>query len=245
MNKRIAVFGASGDIGSTVVKQLASSGVVVAAISRGSDNHEPVSNVIPVHLAGSGWSDYQNALQKAHEQLGSIDGVVNCIGAMLLKPIHLAQETEFDEQIAVHLKSSAAILKAAVPLLRKSNATDKSVVLISSIAASRGLPNHEIISAVKGGIEAMTRSAAASYANARIRINAVAPGLTETRLTERIWSNPATRKASEQNHPLKRLGQAEDIASAICWLLSEQSGWITGEILHVDGGMANIQNLKV
>ena len=244
MERHVAVFGASGGIGTSVVKRLLVEGAKVTAISRSPETTETTRADFLVKLEGNTWSDYTLALQKAHELMGDLNGVVNCIGSILLKPIHLVKECEFDEQVTVHLKSTAAILSAAVPLMRKSLSPEKSIVTISSIAASTGLANHEVISAVKGGIEAMTRSAAASYASTGIRINAVAPGLTQTKLTERIWKNEATRTMSEQNHPLKRLGNPEDITNAIYWLISSQSNWITGEVIHVDGGMSNIQNLK-
>lgn len=242
--KRIAVFGANGGIGSAVVRMLANQGHTVSGIVR--EHSTPPSffqgEIIP--LTASTWDGFAAAAQNASLQMGGLDGVVNCIGSLLLKPIHLTREAEFDDQIHLHLKSTAAILATTIPLLRQSKCKDRSVVMLSSVAASRGLANHEVISAVKGGIEGMMRSAAATYARQGIRFNAVAPGLTRTPMTERIWNNEATCKQAEKNHPLGRLGEADEIADAIGWLLSDASAWVTGNTLHVDGGMAQIQNLN-
>ncbi len=120
-----------------------------------------------------------------------------------------------------------------------------SVVFLSPCAAGIGLANHEAISASKGAIEAFVRSAAASYAQKGIRINAVAPGLVDTPLSAPITSNKATLKGSIAFHPMGRIGTAEDISSAIQWLLSSESSWMTGEVLRLDGGLVHIKTRSV
>ena len=116
-----------------------------------------------------------------------------------------------------------------------------SVVLVSSVAARRGLPNHEAIAAAKAGIEGLTLSAAASYARYQIRFNAVAPGLTKTPMTQSITDNPRSLEYSKSLHPLGRIGEADDVSSAISWLLSVEQSWITGQIIHIDGGLSSVQ----
>ena len=118
-------------------------------------------------------------------------------------------------------------------------ATGGSIVLVSSAAAQKGMSNHEAIAAAKAGIEGLTRSAAATYANRGIRVNCVAPGLVETSLSQPILQNPAAREVSQRMHPLGRLGKVEDVANAIVWLLSPAQSWITGQVIGVDGGLAN------
>jgi NAD(P)-dependent dehydrogenase (short-subunit alcohol dehydrogenase family) len=117
-----------------------------------------------------------------------------------------------------------------------------SLVFVSTAAASIGLPNHEAIAAAKGGIEAMVRSAAATYGKSGVRVNAVSPGLVETPLTERITNSEAARSASEAMHALRRIGQPEDVAGAIAWLLSPEASWITGQTFGVDGGLGSVRS---
>jgi NAD(P)-dependent dehydrogenase (short-subunit alcohol dehydrogenase family) len=116
-----------------------------------------------------------------------------------------------------------------------------SVVLVSSAAARIGLANHEAIAAAKAGLIGLTLSAAATYARQRIRFNAVAPGLVRTPLTRGLVSSELAEKASVAMHPLGRLGEPDDVARAIAWLLDPDQGWITGQVLGVDGGLADIR----
>ena len=190
------------------------------------------------------WGSIGELAKHAAERLEGIDAVVNCIGSMQLKPIHLAKESEFDGMVNTHLRSSAAILAAVTPIMKRQSDGDRSIVLISSIAAYRGLPNHELIAMAKAGIDGLVRSAAATYARSGIRVNAVAPSLTHTPMTDRICSNESAREASEKSHPLGRIGQPGDISDGIAWLVSGQSTWVTGQILRIDGGMSSIQNLN-
>lgn len=117
-----------------------------------------------------------------------------------------------------------------------------SVVLVSSAAAEVGLANHEAIAAAKGGVAALARAAAATYAASNIRVNAVAPGLVETPLTERITRSPAARQSSEQMHALRRLGTPDDVASLIAWLLDPGNAWVTGQVIGIDGGLARVRS---
>ena len=115
-------------------------------------------------------------------------------------------------------------------------------MLLSSAAAAIGLPNHEAIAAAKAGVSGLARSAAATYAPYGIRVNAVSPGLVDTPMSRSITTNELARKASIAMHPLGRLGTADDIAEAICWLLTPQSAWVTGQVIGVDGGLATLKS---
>jgi NAD(P)-dependent dehydrogenase (short-subunit alcohol dehydrogenase family) len=119
--------------------------------------------------------------------------------------------------------------------------TGGSIALVSTAAARTGLANHEAIAAAKGGVIGLTLSAAATYASRNIRVNCVAPGLTATPLAARITSNEAALKASQAMHALGRIGQPEEVASALAWLLDPENSWVTGQILGVDGGLGSIR----
>jgi NAD(P)-dependent dehydrogenase (short-subunit alcohol dehydrogenase family) len=138
----------------------------------------------------------------------------------------------------LHVFSSFLIMKEACGRMKSGS----SIALISSVAVQTGLPNHESIAAAKGAIEGITRSAAATYAPKGIRVNAVAPGLTETPATAALCKEPA-RKVSEKMHPLGRIGKPQDIASALAWLIDPENSWVTGQILHVDGGLGQLRKL--
>jgi NAD(P)-dependent dehydrogenase (short-subunit alcohol dehydrogenase family) len=162
------------------------------------------------------------------------------VGSLLLKPAHLTKPQEWADTVSANLTSSFAVLRAAVqPMMRQKQG---SVVLVSSAAAAIGLANHEAIAAAKGGIDALVRSAAATYGRSGVRVNAVAPGLVETPLTERITKSGPGRGSSEAMHALGRIGEPEDIAAAMAWLLGSEADWVTGQTLGVDGGLGRVRS---
>jgi 3-oxoacyl-[acyl-carrier protein] reductase len=178
-----------------------------------------------------------DAVENVFQQAGEIDGVVNCSGSLLLKPAHLTTKEQFQSVIDASLTTAFATVSAAGKHLKNGG----SVVLISSAAAMAGFANHEAIAAAKAGIIGLTLSSAATYASSNIRINAVAPGLTQTPLTSSITKNETSRKFSEAMHPLGRLGKPEDIARAIVFLLDPANDWITGQVFAVDGGLSSVR----
>jgi NAD(P)-dependent dehydrogenase (short-subunit alcohol dehydrogenase family) len=171
-----------------------------------------------------------------------LSGVVNCAGSLLLKPAHQTSQQEFDETVAANLTTAFATIRSAAPILRKSGG---SIVLVSSAAAQIGLPNHEVIGAVKAAVGGLAVSAAATYASSKIRVNAVAPGLVRTPMTSRIVENEVSLKASTAMHSLGRIGEPSDVASLIAWLLGPESSWITGQVWAVDGGLSGLKGRPV
>jgi NAD(P)-dependent dehydrogenase (short-subunit alcohol dehydrogenase family) len=177
------------------------------------------------------------AMTQAMDALGGLDGVAAFPGSLYLKPAHLTSEGDFDAVIAANLKPAFATVRAAGKRLA---ATGGSVVLMSSTAAMHGLASHEAIAAAKAGVIGLAQAAAATYAGSNLRVNVVAPGLTETPLTASLTANEASRKVSQALHPLGRLGQPEHIASAVAWLLDPANNWITGQVLAIDGGLSRV-----
>jgi NAD(P)-dependent dehydrogenase (short-subunit alcohol dehydrogenase family) len=178
------------------------------------------------------------AAAKSVEAHGRLDGLANCVGSILLKPAHLTSEEEWDAVVSTNLRSAYAAVRAAARAMTAGG----SVVLVSSAAARLGLANHEAIAAAKAGVIGLALSAAATYAPKGIRVNAVAPGLVRTPMTARITGNDAALKASTAMHALGRVGEPEDVASAIAWLLDPAQSWVTGQVIGVDGGLATIRS---
>ncbi len=167
---------------------------------------------------------------------GGLDGIVNCAGSVFLKPAHATSAEEWDSTIAANLTTAFNVVAAGARALEEGG----SIVLVASAAARVGFSNHEAIAAAKGGVVGLTLSAASTYAPRGVRVNAVAPGLVRTSGTERIASGPSG-EASRAMHPLGRLGEPDDVASAIAWLLDPAQSWVTGQILGVDGGIASVR----
>jgi 3-oxoacyl-[acyl-carrier protein] reductase len=223
------VFAASSGIGRSVVAELREAGHTVLTTARNTNKIEP-DFVMDA-------ADF-DAVDGVFEKAGEIDGVVNCAGSLLLRPAHLVSSDQYLETIHASLTTSFAVVRAAGKYMRGGG----SVVLVSSAAAMAGYANHEAIAAAKAGIIGLVRAAAATYASANLRFNAVAPGLTETPLTAQITGNATARKISESMHALGRIGSPEDIARAICFLLDTRNSFITGQVLAVDGGLSMVHS---
>lgn len=239
----ILIFGSYGGIGSALARALHVSGARLALSGRDEGRLVPLAQEVGGHALPADASDFdavESAVEEATERLGPLHAVVNCAGSLLLKPAHLTRAEEFRDTIDASLTTSFAVLRAAARAMMTSGGG--SIVLVSTAAASLGLPNHEAIAAAKGGVDALVRSAAATYGAAGIRVNAVAPGLIETPLTARITGNDAARSKSEAMHVLGRLGTPEDVVGAIRWLISDDAAWVTGQTLGVDGGLGTVRS---
>jgi NAD(P)-dependent dehydrogenase (short-subunit alcohol dehydrogenase family) len=222
------VIAASSGIGQATVSLLKQAGHSVFTTARNMDKIQPDAVLDATDFA---------AVDAVFSQAGPIDGVVNCSGSLLLKSAHMTTKEQYQSVIDASLTTAFATVRAAGKHMNNGG----SVVLISSAAAMEGLANHEAIAAAKAGIIGLTLSAAATYAPNNLRVNAVAPGLTETPLTASITGNDMSRKVSESMHALGRLGKAEDIARAVVFLLDPANSWITGQVLAVDGGLSCIR----
>lgn len=233
----IIVVGATSSIGSALCRKLVQQGHRVIAAGRHQERLEALSQTLDIsnHTVDAQEPDsLVSCINDVQSEYGEINGVVNCIGSVLLKPAHLTSMQEWDNVLTINLTTAFVTVQAAAKAMRNHGG---SIVLVSSAAASIGLANHEAISAAKAGINGLTLSAAATYANYNIRVNAVAPGLVKSAMTSNLWDNDASASVSKSMHALGRLGEPEHIASAIKWLLDPENDWITGQIIGVDGGL--------
>ncbi|MEM1182503.1 MAG: SDR family oxidoreductase [Acidobacteriota bacterium] len=176
-------------------------------------------------------------LARAKEMPGTLKGVVNLAGSSFIRPAHRTSAEQYDDVIATNLTTAFAAVRASAKAMRKGG----SVVLLSSAVADIGLASHEALAAAKGGVAALARSAAATYATQGLRVNAVAPGLVETPMTSGITDNEIALKASLALHPLSRVGQPNEVASLIDWLLTEDASWVTGQVWGIDGGLGRVK----
>jgi len=234
------VFGATGGIGSELGRTLARRGSTLILAGRHRDRVDALAAEIggePQVVDVLDPDQTETFFTDVVRRHGRIDGVAHCVGSVLLKPAHRTTLAEWSETLAVNLTTAFCVVRAGAKVMSSGG----SIVLVSSAAARAGLPGHEAIAAAKAGVIGLTLSAAASYASKGLRINCVAPGLVRTPLTRGITSQEVSLKASLAMHALGRLGEPADVANLIAWLLGEESGWVTGQVFGVDGGLATVR----
>lgn len=242
MNPSYVVFGAYGGVGSALCRRVAQKGARLLLAGRDEVRLASLADELGAEtfcLDASNLRQVESCMKHASELYGPITGVACCVGSLLLKPAHLLSEEEWDATISTNLKSAFGVVRAAAITMAQSGG---SIVLLSTAAARIGLANHEAISAAKAGIEGLALAAAASYASKGIRVNCVAPGMTRTPLTAKLLQNEMMAKASASMHALGRIGEPNDVASAIEWLLDPEQSWITGQVIGVDGGLSRIRS---
>jgi NAD(P)-dependent dehydrogenase (short-subunit alcohol dehydrogenase family) len=223
--KNIVLVGGNSGIGKAVASQLQENGATIFSYSRTGE--------------GTAAVDFSTDFEELPGLPEIIDGVVYCPGTINLKPFHRISIADFKQEMEVNFYGAIRLLQACLKGLKKSSSP--SVVLYSTVAVQTGMGFHAGIASAKGAIEGLTRSLAAEWAPNKIRVNAIAPSLTETPLASALLSTPEKKEASDKRHPLGRVGRPEDIAEATVFLLSEKSSWMTGQILHLDGGMSHLK----
>jgi 3-oxoacyl-[acyl-carrier protein] reductase len=169
-----------------------------------------------------------------------IHGLVYFPGTINLKPLHRTTEAEFLEEYRINALGAVGVIQQYLSNLK--SAGNPSIVLMSTVAAAQGMTFHSSIAMAKGAIEGLALALAAELAPT-MRVNAVAPSLTASPLADKLINSPEKLEASNKRHPLRRIGQPDDIANAVVFLLSDKASWITGQVMHVDGGMSTVRTL--
>lgn len=228
-HQHIAIVGASSGIGWAVTRLLSEQGATVYAYSR---------RPLPESLPGVVWhaTDVTEDGFTLADLPETLHGLVYCPGSINLKPFGRISAADLRKELEVNAVGAFSSVQQAFPALKRAGGTG-SIVLFSTVAVQTGMSFHAGIAAAKGAVEGLTRALAAEIAPT-VRINAIAPSLTDTPLAAALLNTEEKKLAAANRHPLRRIGAPEDMANAVLFLLSQQSGFITGQILHVDGGMS-------
>lgn len=239
----VLITGASGGIGSRAARLASSKGWEPLCVGRSLSR---LQEGLPGYRAYEADVGESEQVRNLFEQLDTEDTVptalIHCVGSTLISPLDRVTPAQCADTLRTNLVSAVLTLTQFIALLKKRNLSG-SAVLFSSVVSRIGVANHEIIAAAKAGVEGLALSAAASYAALGIRINVVAPGLTETPLTQRMLSSEAGRTAAAKQYPLTGINQAEDVAAAALWLISADASRITGQVMAVDGGFSRVRPL--
>lgn len=235
-NKSFVVVGGSSGIGLEITRLLAKKEHKVRVVSRSADSLVDLGDV--THLQ----KDITSDPLEADTLPNKIHGLAYCPGTIRLRPFHRLKEVDFTTDWQVNFIGAIKAIQACLPAMKKAE-LPASIVLFSTVAVGTGMPFHASIASAKGAIEGLTRSLAAEFAP-KIRVNAIAPSLTDTNLAQTLLSDDGKRAAAAERHPLKRFGNASDIATVATFLLEDQSTWITGQVIAVDGGMGAVRTFK-
>lgn len=232
-DKNILIVGGSSGIGLELVKVLSESHHEIYVGSRTADTLPEVPGVHHIPMDVTAKTLDLGTLPK------TLQGLVYCPGTIVLKPFQRLTINDFRNDFNINLLGAVKVIQGCIKLLKKSP-SGASIVLFSTVAVNTGMPFHASVGSAKAAVEGLTRSLAAEFAP-RIRVNAIAPSLTDTPLAQDLLSSEEKRKAAASRHPLKRIGSPQEIARSAAYLLSDASAWISGQILPIDGGMSSLR----
>lgn len=243
MGKTALITGASGGVARALAVRLRASGWRLALVSRDVSRLDPQANDILVQADVSTPGGAEAAFSLATDRAGEVpDALVNCAGSTLIAPLGRVTAEAFRGCMAANVDTAFFSVQAYTKALVAARRTGD-IVMFSSVVAGLGVSNHAAIAVAKGAIEALVRSVAADFSHQGIRINAVAPGLMRSPLTEKMLVNERSQQNIAAQYPLGSFGDAADGAAVAAWLLSDDARWITGEVIHLDGGFSAVRPL--
>ena len=237
LNMKKVILGATGSIGSSLAKKLVESGEKVHLVGRdGTSVSELAKNLNSSFTVCDVLEE--NFSEKIINDLKdeAINGLAFCVGSIDLKPLKLTKKSDFMQSFNLNLISATEVIKSLSDNLKKNKG---SIVLFSTVAVKQGFPNHAIVSSAKGAIEGLTLALAAEFAP-NVRVNCIAPSITNSKISNFLLKNEKVAEGIAKMHPMKRIGEGEDSASLAKFLLTDESSWVTGQILGVDGGRSSV-----
>lgn len=232
-DKNILIVGASSGIGYSLAKRLQDKGANLILASRNKPDLSGDFQYIKLDVL-----DMKDELKELPEEL---HGLAYCPGSINLKPFQSIKENDYINDFRLNTVGAAMVIQQSLKALKKSG--EASIVLFSTVAANTGLSFHASVASAKGALQGFGLSLAAELASKNIRVNLVAPSLTDTPMAKNLLSTDEKKEASNKRHPIGRYGTAEDISNAATFLLDNENSWITGQIVGVDGGMERIRNI--
>ncbi len=235
MSEKYLIFGATGSIGSSLAEQLKSSEKEIHLVGRNENEVSSIAKKLNCNFTVANVLD-EGFVEKVKSDIQEIKGFAYCVGSIDLKPLKMVTEQDFNKCMKLNLYSAVEIIKGYQESLKKNKG---SVVLFSTVAAQRGFTNHAIIASTKAAVEGLTVTLAAEFAP-NIRVNCIAPSLTKSKIAEPMLKNMAVADGIARAHPLKRLGEGKDSAALAKFLITDESAWVTGQIIAVDGGRSKL-----
>ena len=235
MSEKYLIFGATGSVGSSLAEQLKNSGNDVHLVARNENEVKIIAEKLGCSYTVADVLE-DGFVEKVKSDISDIKGVAYCVGSIDLKPLRMVTEADMNKCMKLNLYSAIEAIKGFQESLKKNKG---SVVLFSTVAAQRGFTNHAIIASAKAAVEGLTVTLAAEFAP-NIRVNCIAPSLSKSKIAEPMLRNPTIAEGIAKAHPLKRLGEGKDSAALAKFLITEESSWITGQIIAVDGGRSKL-----
>ena len=235
MSEKYLIFGATGSVGSSLAEQLKDSGNDIHLVARNKDEGKVIADKLGCSYTVADVLE-DGFIEKVKTDINEIKGIAYCVGSIDLKPLRMVTEADMNKCMKLNLYSAIEAIKGYQESLKKNKG---SVVLFSTVAAQRGFTNHTIIASAKAAVEGLTVTLAAEFAP-NIRVNCIAPSLSKSKIAEPMLKNPAIAEGIAKAHPLKRLGEGKDSAALAKFLITEESSWITGQIIAVDGGRSKL-----
>ena len=235
MSEKYLIFGATGSVGSSLAEQLKNSGNDIHLVARNENEVKAIAEKLGCSYTIADVLE-DGGIEKVKADINDIKGVAYGGGSIDLKPLRMVTETDMNKCMKLNLYSAIEAIKGFQESLKKNKG---SVVLFSTVAAQRGFTNHTIIASAKAAVEGLTVTLAAEFAP-NIRVNCIAPSLSKSKIAEPMLKNPAIAEGIAKAHPLKRLGEGKDSAALAKFLITEESSWVTGQIIAVDGGRSKL-----
>jgi len=235
MSEKYLIFGATGSVGSSLAEQLKNSGNDIHLVARNKDEVKVIANKLDCSYTVADVLE-DGFIEKVKTDINEIKGIAYCVGSIDLKPLRMVTEADMNKCMKLNLYSAIEAIKGYQESLKINKG---SVVLFSTVAAQRGFTNHTIIASAKAAVEGLTVTLAAEFAP-NIRVNCIAPSLSKSKIAEPMLKNPAIAAGIAKAHPLKRLGEGKDSAALAKFLITEESSWITGQVIAVDGGRSKL-----